>query len=202
MKSVAVLALPVLLLVVFFQGCPPSSSEAPPDLVATEVAVQRAAAATLTAEAPKAAESPGLSGGPDPTNTVGPATAPALPPTQTTTFQKWSSSQVVNAFQSAGLEAENARPMTRDDYGMAPMTAIEGTRFLIPSLGEDRGGRILSFASQQDLEQTQQYYVELGRSSALFFSWVFAKDNVLVQINGDLPEDKARQYEAALNAMQ
>jgi hypothetical protein len=108
----------------------------------------------------------------------------------------------VNAFQSAGLEAENARPMTTDDYGMAPMTAVEGTRFLVPSLCQDCGGRILTFASQQDLELTREFYVEAGRTSALLFSWVFSKDNVLVQVNGDLPEDKARQYEAALNAMQ
>jgi len=175
---------------------------ATPDLVATEVAVQRAAAATLTAEAPKPADTPTLSGGPEPTNTVGPTSAPTSLPTQSTTFQKWSSSQVVNAFHSAGLEAENARPMTTDDYGMAPTTPVEGTRFLIPSLCQDCGGRILTFASQQDLEVTGQFYVEAGRTSAVLFSWVFAKDNVLVQINGDLPEVKARQYEAALNAMQ
>ncbi|WP_267206730.1 hypothetical protein [Salinibacillus xinjiangensis] len=34
--------------------------------------------------------------------------------------------------------------MTKDDYGMAPMKAEEGFRFLIPSLGEGAGGRILA----------------------------------------------------------
>ena len=41
-------------------------------------------------------------------------------------------------------------------------------------------------------------YKELGQASAAFFSWLFIRDNVLVQINGDLPEDRARQYEEAL----
>ena len=41
----------------------------------------------------------------------------------------------------------------------------------------------------------------MGKSSALFFSWVFVKDRIVVQINGDLPEDAARKYEAALNGM-
>ena len=38
-------------------------------------------------------------------------------------------------------------------------------------------------------------------ASAAFFSHVFVRDNVLVQINGELPGDKAKQYDAALQAM-
>lgn len=57
----------------------------------------------------------------------------------------------------------------------------------------------MSFSSQEDLDKTEAFYVQLGRESAILFSWTFKKDNILVQINGDLPEDKARQYESALN---
>lgn len=122
-------------------------------------------------------------------------------PSPTPTFQRWTSRDVVEAFKSASLEVEEARPMTKDDYGMAPMRAIEGTRFLIPSLCSDCGGRIFSFSSQEDLNLTKTYYEELGKSSAMFFSWVFVKDNILVQINGDLPEEQAKKYEAALNSL-
>lgn len=196
-SSVTLMVVALLLMV----GCG-GKPAATPDLVATEVAVQRAAAATLTAEAPAQADTEIPVVTPEPENTVMPMDTPSSAPSPIDTFQKWRSPQVVNAFQGAGLEAENPRTMTKDDYGMAPMTAVEGTRFLIPSLGQDSGGRILSFAAQQDLDLMRQYYVELGRSSALFFSWVFVSDNVLVQINGDLPEDKAMQYEAALIAME
>ncbi len=134
------------------------------------------------------------------TATPEPAT-PTPVSTPTPVFQKWTSGQVIEAFQAASLEAEAARPMTRDDYGMAPMLAVEGTRFLIPSLCADCGGRVLSFSSQDDLDATEAYYVELGKSSAIFFSWTFTKDNILVQINGDLPEEKARQYEATLDTL-
>jgi hypothetical protein len=82
---------------------------------------------------------------------------------------------------------------------MAPMTAVEGTHFLIPSICDDCGGRIFSFATQPDLDVTKAYYVALGKGSAAFFSWVFVKDNILLQINGDLPDAKAKQYETALN---
>jgi hypothetical protein len=114
---------------------------------------------------------------------------------------KWQSSQVVEAFKSAGLEAESARPMTKDADGMALMVAVEGTSFLIPSLGEDKGGRIRSFDSPEDLEKTKAYSVKLGKENAAFFSWIFVKDNILVQINGNLPEEQAKKYEAALSAL-
>ena len=87
------------------------------------------------------------------------------------------------------------------DYGLAPKTAVEGTRFLIPSLGPNSGGRILSFANADDLAKARDYYVEAGKASAMLFSWVFVKDNIVVQINGTLPEEQAKKYEAALDGM-
>ena len=104
---------------------------------------------------------------------------------------------VIKSFKDAGLEAENTRPMTKDDYGIAPFVC-EGTRFFIPSLGADNGGRIFICENTEDRDALVNYYTELGRASAIAFSWVFTKDNVVVQINGDLPEAAARQYEAAL----
>jgi hypothetical protein len=129
--------------------------------------------------------------------------APTANPASSSTsaFQRWTSNDVVEIFKSASLEVAGTRPMTKDDYGMAPMRAIEGTHFVIPSLCSNCGGRILSFSSQEDLEATKTYYEDLGKNNALFFSWVFVKDNILIQINGDLPEGKARQYESALNSL-
>jgi len=134
-------------------------------------------------------------------------TATSVPPTPTPEasptpeFIKWSTTDAAEAIAAAGLEFEDARPMTKDDYGLAPLTAVEGVRFLVPSLCADCGGRLYSFASQADLRLMEDYYVKLGRASAMFFSWVFVKDNILIQINGDLPEEIARQYEAALQDM-
>lgn len=108
---------------------------------------------------------------------------------------------VVQAFKDAGLEAESVREMTKDDYGAAPMTATEGLRFYIPSLGEDNGGRIMLFENEKDMEATKAYYDELGKTSAIFFSWTASKDNILVQINGNLPEEEYNKYKAALESL-
>lgn len=108
---------------------------------------------------------------------------------------------VIEAFQSAGLEAEDAQEMTREDYGLAPMKADAGLRFLIPSLGEDSGGRVLVFDSASDLADTREYYVTLGRESAAFYSHVLEHDGILVQINGTLPDEQAAKYQAALDSL-
>lgn len=135
--------------------------------------------------------------------TATPVPVTATPePTPTVPYVKWNGQNVVNAFKSAGLEAEGTYQMTKDDYGLAPLMAVEGLRFFIPSLCSDCGGRIMSFDDPTGLEATKAYYVELGKSSAALFSWVFVKDNILVQINGDLPEDRALKYQAALETMQ
>lgn len=117
--------------------------------------------------------------------------------TQTNGRDDLTTIEVARAFDAAGLEAAGARPMTKDDYGFAPM-AVEGTRFLIPSLGEDSGGRIMRYETEEDRDRAKAYYDELGQSSAAFFSWTFTNGLILVLINGDLPEAKARRYEEVL----
>ena len=37
------------------------------------------------------------------------------------------------------------------------------------------------------------YYDDLGEGSAMLFSWTAVKDNILIQINGDLPEEKYKK---------
>lgn len=133
---------------------------------------------------------------PAPTST----TAPTATKVANTT-KSYTTAQVVAAFKAAGLEAENSRPMTPADYGLAPLVAVEGTRFFIPSLGAEAGGRAMSFNTLDDMNRVKKYYDDLARSSAALFSWVFLNGNILIQINGTLPENKARLYESTLNAL-
>ena len=108
---------------------------------------------------------------------------------------------VVAAFAAAGLEAETPRAMAPKDYGMAPLVAVAGVRFFVPSLGDDAGGRVMQFANDADLAKTKDYYVQLGRNSAATFSWTYDRNLILVQINGDLPPETASKYEAVLTGL-
>jgi len=135
------------------------------------------------------------------------ATLPAATatPTAAPAAKTYTTQQVIDAFKVAGLDAGNPRPMIRDDYGPAPMMATDATIFELTSLGPDsqgmRHGRVMAFANAADLAITKAYYVTLGKNSALLFSWVYDEANILVQINGDLPQAKAVKYQAALAAL-
>jgi hypothetical protein len=109
------------------------------------------------------------------------------------------SMRVIEAFHAFDLEAENPRPMEPDDYGEAPQVAVEGTRFFMPFLGGSQGGRIMTFASQAELEQVLSYYQNLDTQPP---PWLFVKDNILVQLHGDLTDEEAAEYEAALNSVE
>ncbi|MFC4387760.1 stress protein [Gracilibacillus marinus] len=108
---------------------------------------------------------------------------------------------VISAFKDAGLEVGETSEMTKDDFGLGPMKSEEGIRFLIPSLGENNGGRILTYKNESDLDEMKEYYDSLGEESAMFFSWTIKHKNVLVQINGDLPEEKYEEYKKALESL-
>lgn len=134
------------------------------------------------------------------TATALPPTDTPIPPTPTPPYARWTPDQVVAAFQAAGLEVGPFHAMTAADYGTAPQMASAGIRFLLPSLCADCGGRVLAFNDAPGLDATRTYYETLGKNK-LYFSWVFVHDNLLVQINGDLPEARAKVYQAALEAL-
>lgn len=133
-------------------------------------------------------------------------------------FDKWTIDQVVEAFNAAGLPCEEVREMIEEDYrlegkvcpvgldlttklGPPPMEALEGSRFFASSVCNSCNGRILSFASREDLEELRDWYIGRGQEFCIFESWLYEKDNILVQISGDMPEDMAGQYEAVLANM-
>lgn len=81
-RRILVLWLTSIILPASACACQPTPT---PDVVATQVAVQRAAAATLSAEAPTATSAPRDTAAPGPTSTLAPTQAPSASPLTTTT---------------------------------------------------------------------------------------------------------------------
>lgn len=98
---------------------------------------------------------------------------------------------------TADLGFEEPRRMGPKDYGAAPYVC-EGVRFLIPSLGDGAGGRIFLCRNKADRDRLARYYRDIGKASALFYSWVFVKGNVVLQLNGDLEERRAKEYASSI----
>lgn len=149
-----------------------------------------------------------------PTSGTNVPNSPSNSPAPSPTFQRWKSEDAIEVFRTAGLEIGNTPTMTREDYGIAPYVAVEGLRLQIPSLAEDSdgngkidaeeadvGGRVMSFKAREDLDKTKNYYDDLGKESAVLYSYTFVKDNILVQINGALSQEKANGYDRALQTL-
>lgn len=120
-------------------------------------------------------------------------------PSPTSAFWKYSVNDAAKAIQDAGLEFVDPVSDPPQESGIRPYVENENLHFLIPSLCSDCGGRLFSFDNERDLNTLKKYYDGLKEASAMWFSWVYVKDNILLQINGDLPEDKAKLYEEVLN---
>lgn len=114
---------------------------------------------------------------------------------------KLTSGDVVDGFKDAGLTVEDKREMSKDDYGMAPMKAADGTMFTVPFVCEDCNVRVMSFKKDADLKQTKAYYDDLGAESAMFFSWTIEHANILVQLSGDMEEEKVEEYREVVEGM-
>jgi hypothetical protein len=93
---------------------------------------------------------------------------------QPDTVRVLQSQDVVDAFVAAGLECEDPQPIT---------------------------GRIYIFDNPAELQQARTYYTRLGQDDPNRASWLFVKDNVLVQISGGVPQDQARAYGNALRQL-
>lgn len=126
----------------------------------------------------------------------------SIPGTEETAL---TSKKVEAAFTDAGLEARKPRPMTREDFGAAPMRTKDATLFLIPFLASDLylGGRAFVFDSVANLRATKNYFDKFRNYvGPFFFSRTFANIDrlVLVQIEGHMTEKKkARKYRAVVN---
>jgi len=129
------------------------------------------------------------------------ASVPQDMPTIASRTQKaWQTADVVNAFWDTGLECEDPQPLAVDD-GTAPFIADEATRFMLPSVCDGCSGRIYSFSDETQLNRARDYYIGLGEQDPQYFSWIYVRENILVQLNGRMPEEQARRYRQALMRM-
>ena len=103
---------------------------------------------------------------------------------------------IIEAFKSAGLEAEKPSDLKQKEFGNI---REEGKRILVPSLGENAGGRIFKFGNETDLQQAKSYYDELGNAGSMFFSHTYWKGNFLLQMNGEMKDSEFEKYKKVMD---
>ena len=118
-------------------------------------------------------------------------------------FEQWHTADVLQAFQTAGLPIE--LPQLRKDERdlFSNELTLESKQFVIPAQGDPTLARgiIFSFQNESDLQEIKDYYAALGKALPQYKSWIFVKDNLLLQINCNIPEAVAIQYAKALNLL-
>ena len=92
--------------------------------------------------------------------------------------------------------------MTKEDFGIAPMSAKSAKIFsLIETDNEDeqQNARLLTFDNLDDLKATKKYYDDLGKDSAMLYSYTAVNEDelVLMQFNGQLPQELVEKYAKA-----
>jgi hypothetical protein len=112
---------------------------------------------------------------------------------------------ITNYFRDQGLEVGDSYPI-EEDPGHAkfigPKTYQEGTRFLLPSAGEDTGRQVYTYASRDDLEVMKNYWESLNEdTSGMLYSQVYDKGTVLVHITGQFSKGEADRYSQVLQEM-
>jgi hypothetical protein len=111
-----------------------------------------------------------------------------------------SSEEVVLAFEEVGLEVGDFYPVEWERAfarSPVPKTYEEGTRFEIPSMGKNEGGRVFVFESKEDLRVVRRYYEQIERMPVFgpaLHSHLYEDGLVLLQINGELPKTDADRY--------
>ena len=110
---------------------------------------------------------------------------------------------IKKALNNAGLQIEVLSISKGDRDGLFPVMDVESTSFFIPGQGDPTRmhGFILCFQNEKDLQLMQNYYMSLGEALPQYNSWVFIKDNVLLQINREVPEAVAKRYAGALDLL-
>ena len=113
-------------------------------------------------------------------------------------FYKWESKDVIKTLKDKGLEIVDLK----GGVTIGAPAAMESTVFLIPSYGEEIGGAVSSYDSENKLHESIKYYSTMNKDPQAPAWWIFRKDNILLLISGKVPEDKAREYEKTLYRME
>ncbi|WP_312126340.1 MBL fold metallo-hydrolase [Lysinibacillus boronitolerans] len=77
----------------------------------------------------------------------------------------------------------------------------EGKQILIPSLGEDAGGKLFIFNDAKSLAQAKGYYDGLSSMGPLFYSHTHQNGLILLQMNGIMSDADFKKYADSIDAV-
>lgn len=105
---------------------------------------------------------------------------------------------IIKQFKNDGLEVGTVSDLPNKEFGNGRK---EGKRILIPSLGEDSGGRLFIFKDANSLAQAKGYYDGLSSIGPLSYSHTHQNGLILLQMNGNMSDVDFKKYAESINAL-
>jgi|GEM_PF-425283 len=105
---------------------------------------------------------------------------------------------IIKQFKTDGLEVGAVSDLPNKEFGNGRK---EGNRILIPSLGEDAGGRLFIFNDAKSLAQAKGYYDGLSSMGPLFYSHTHQNGLILLQMNGNMSDADFKKYADSIDAV-
>ncbi len=118
-------------------------------------------------------------------------------------FDRYGVQDVFNAFARAGLQVQNPEKASAALGRGAPTEFQDRYLFEIARIAP-AGGQILVFATPEQLQAWQDYVTRLRNDPATRRDvvYVYAKANILLQLNTTLTTQEANAYRDALNSLE
>lgn len=118
--------------------------------------------------------------------------------------------KIMLAFVDAGLNIYEPEDLSREKLGMAPYVTDNAIRFGAQVASEpfvlDDGsvekynfGRLFKADNEEDAKLLLDYYVDLGRQSAAWYSHTYHHKNIVFQMGGAVPDEAFEKYVEVLD---
>lgn len=117
--------------------------------------------------------------------------------------RSWGSYEVIDHLQFSGVPAGAGWLLGPDELAGLPHVPVEAHQFTIVILPDCAvcKGRVYSFVSEAEAADALAFLAALAADGSSEFTWVYARDNVVVLLAEAVPAKWARLYDSALHDM-
>jgi hypothetical protein len=115
--------------------------------------------------------------------------------------QMWLAREIIKSFNENGLIVEKTKEEKGIELSGLPAKTNEAIKFSVSFNERKLKGCVFEFDKKKNFETVQNYYLNLNENNELH-TWSLVKDNILVVIEGTMPEKEIQEYRAVLTDME
>lgn len=114
--------------------------------------------------------------------------------------QMWLAADVIKSFNENGLIVKKTKEEKGIELSDLSAKTNEAIRFSVSFNAKKLKGCVLEFDEKKDFDKVKNHYRALNNNGELH-TWSLIKDNILLVIDGSMPDQEIRKYETVLAGM-